>query len=225
MTELFTQFTGILFHLDTTLNEWVTTLGHWFYAAVFAIVFCETGLVVTPFLPGDSLLFALGALSSTENAAVSLPIVMVVLMCASMLGDSTNYWIGYSLGPKVFHREDSWVLNKKHLTEAHAFYVRHGGKAIILCRFVPIIRTFAPFVAGVGRMSYLRFLAFSVSGSIAWVGLLTSAGAIFGQTPFVKKHFEMVVVGIIFVSILPGVIAFAKKKLAERKSKAGPSDV
>jgi membrane-associated protein len=169
------------------------------------IVFCETGLIVWPFLPGDSLLFALGALAAT-GTAVKLPIVIPLLCLAANCGDLLNYTIGYRIGPKVFSRESSWLLNRKHLDEAHGFYERHGRKTIILARFVPIIRTFAPFVAGIGRMSFIRFAVFSVSGGILWVVSLSLAGYYFGQMPFVKDHFQYVVIAIVIISVLPAVI-------------------
>src|SRR6185437_11120039 len=157
----------LFLHLDKHLNDAAAHLGDKLYLLIFVIVFCETGLVVTPFLPGDSLLFALGALAAS-GSVVKLPIVIPLLCLAANCGDLLNYTIGYRLGPKVFSRQSSWLLNRKHLDEAHAFYERHGSKTIILARFVPIVRTFAPFVAGIGRMTFRRFAAFSVSGGILW---------------------------------------------------------
>lgn len=192
----------LFLHLNQHLDSAAHSLGPRLYLLLFVIVFCETGLVVTPFLPGDSLLFALGALAAT-GTAIKLPWVAVVLCVAANSGDALNYFFGYRLGPKVFSRESSWLLNKKHLREAQSFYERHGRKTIILARFVPIIRTFAPFVAGIGRMRFSRFAAFSIAGGILWVVSVLLAGYFFGQVEFVKKHFEVVVVAIILISGLP----------------------
>jgi membrane-associated protein len=189
-------------HLNTHLDAAAQSMGSRLYLLLFAIVFCETGLVVTPFLPGDSLLFALGALAAT-GTAVKLTIVIPLLCVAANCGDLLNYTLGYRLGPKVFSRDSSWLLNKRHLLEAQGFYEKHGRKTIILARFVPIIRTFAPFVAGVGRMRFFRFAAFSVTGGILWVVSVTLAGYYFGAIPFVKKNFEIVVLAIVVISVLP----------------------
>ena len=190
-------------HLDRTLNTAAGELGGKLYILLFIIVFCETGLVVTPFLPGDSLLFALGALAATPHSTLRLPIVIPLLCLAANCGDAVNYFAGYRIGPKVFSRRSSWLLNQKHLEEAHRFYERHGRKTIIVARFIPIIRTFAPFVAGIGRMSFARFATFSVSGGILWVVSLSMCGYYFGQMPFVKNNFQLVVLAIIFISVLP----------------------
>ena len=192
-------------HLDKHLDALAHGLGPRLYLLLFAIVFCETGLVVTPFLPGDSLLFALGALAAA-GTAIKLPLVAVLLCLAANCGDAVNYLLGYRIGPKVFSRESSWLLNRKHLLEAQRFYERHGRKTIILARFVPIIRTFAPFVAGIGRMKFVRFALFSVSGGVLWVVSILTAGYLFGQRPFVKDHFEFVVVAIVFISVAPVII-------------------
>lgn len=196
---------NLLLHLKPTLNGWATSLGPGLYVLLFVIVFCETGLVVTPFLPGDSLLFALGALAA-GGSHISLPLAAVTLCLAANCGDLVNYTVGYRIGPKVFSRESSWLLNKKHLLEAQGFYERHGRKTIILARFVPIIRTFAPFVAGIGRMRFSRFIGFSVAGGILWVVLVLLAGYFFGQIPFIDRHFELVVVAIVVISVIPAVI-------------------
>src|SRR5438128_8088439 len=172
-------------------------MGGWLYALLFLIVFCETGLVVTPFLPGDSLLFAIGALAAAQGSSINLPLVMALLCLAANLGDVTNYSIGYRVGPKVFSREGSRLLNRKHLLEAQRFYGKHGRKTIILARFVPIIRTFAPFVAGIGRMAFVRFITFSIGGGALWVVSLTCAGYVFGQRKVVKENFELVVLAIV----------------------------
>jgi len=191
-------------HLNPqSVNALVTFVGPWLYVVFFAIVFMETGLVVTPFLPGDSLLFTLGAVSASPNSPINLPLLIVLLCMAANIGDVLNYTIGYRIGPKVFGSESSWLLNKKHLLEAQRFYEKHGRKTIILARFVPIIRTFAPFVAGVGKMSFSRFIGFSIGGGMLWVLVVTLAGVFFGQREFVQKHFELVVVMIVAISVLP----------------------
>src|SRR5687768_1231349 len=188
------------------------------YAVLFAIVFCETGLVVTPFLPGDSLLFAIGAIGARESIALNLPLVTVLLIVAAILGDAVNYWIGYKLGPAVFKREDSKLLNKKHLLRAQEFYEKYGGKTIILARFVPVVRTFAPFVAGVGRMNFFRFWLFNIVGAVAWVVICVGAGLAFGNIEFVKRRFELVIIAIVFISVLPMVVELWK---AKRDAKRG----
>lgn len=195
----------LFLHLDKHLNDAAAHLGDKLYLLIFVIVFCETGLVVTPFLPGDSLLFALGALAAS-GSVVKLPIVIPLLCLAANCGDLLNYTIGSRLGPKVFSRQSSWLLNRKHLDEAHAFYERNGSKTIILARFVPIVRTFAPFVAGIGRMTFRRFAAFSVSGGILWVTLLSLSGYYFGQIPIVQKNFQIVVIAIVVISVLPAIV-------------------
>ncbi|MBI4951147.1 MAG: DedA family protein [Myxococcales bacterium] len=209
----------IFLHLDAYLNTWATDLGAWLYAILFTVIFAETGLVVTPFLPGDSLLFAVGALAASEGSPINVGLVLVLLSLAGILGDATNYAIGRILGPKVFKRESSWLLNKKHLERTQHFYERHGGKTIILARFVPIVRTFAPFVAGIGQMRYRRFASFNVVGAIAWVGIFVIAGYAFGLTPVVKRNFQLVIIGIILVSVLPIAIEIWR---ARRASKAAP---
>ncbi|HEX5243043.1 MAG TPA: DedA family protein [Tepidisphaeraceae bacterium] len=201
----------LFLHLDKHLNDAAAHMGDKLYLLIFVIVFCETGLVVTPFLPGDSLLFALGALAAS-GSVVKLPIVIPLLCLAANCGDLLNYTIGYRIGPKVFSRQSSWLLNRKHLDEAHAFYERHGSKTIILARFVPIVRTFAPFVAGIGRMTFRRFAAFSVSGGILWVTLLSLSGYYFGQIPIVQKNFQIVVIAIVVISVLPAVVHALKAR-------------
>jgi membrane-associated protein len=189
------------------------------YVVLFAIVFAETGLVVTPFLPGDSLLFALGAVGS-RDVGINLPLITVLLIVAAVVGDAVNYWIGYRLGPAVFKREDSWLLNKKHLLRAQEFYDKHGGKTIILARFVPVVRTFAPFVAGIGRMNYLRFALYNLVGAVAWVLICVGAGYALGSNAFVRKNFELVIVAIVVISVLPMVVEIIR---AKRAAKAGGS--
>jgi membrane-associated protein len=212
------QLLDIFLHLDQHLNEWAVTLGPWLYVVLFLIVFCETGLVVTPFLPGDSLLFAVGALASLEGSPIELPQTALLLIVAAVLGDAVNYSIGAYLGPAVFTSERSRLLNKQHLVRTQLFYERHGGKTIFLARFVPIIRTFAPFVAGIGRMRYRYFATYNVTGAIAWVVVCMGAGALFGEIPVVKQNFELVVLGIIAVSLIPVVTEFVR---ARRDAAAG----
>jgi membrane-associated protein len=206
------HFIDIFLHLDKHLNEWAAQLGGGLYGLLFLIVFCETGLVVTPFLPGDSLLFAVGALSATDGSPIQLPLVMLLLFVAAVIGDAVNYSIGRRLGPAAFKSESSWLLNKKHLLRTQAFYEKHGGKTIILARFMPIIRTFAPFVAGVGQMQYRRFFVFNVVGAAAWVGSFSLLGYFFGNMPAVKKNFTYVIFAIIVLSVLPGVIEFIRAR-------------
>lgn len=195
-------------HLDVHLEAFVTQFGPWVYALLFLIVFAETGLVVTPFLPGDSLLFATGALAATMHGELNVWLVFALLAAAAVLGDAVNYAVGHFVGPRVFRAEDRvsfWhrLLNRNHLMEAHRFFERHGGKAVILGRFVPIIRTFVPFVAGCGSMSYPQFAFFNITGGLLWVGLCVGGGYFFGSRQIVKDNFELVVVAIIFISVLP----------------------
>lgn len=208
--ELITQLVDLVVHLDQHLTLLLQQYGAWVYVLLFMIVFAETGLVVTPFLPGDSLLFVAGTLAAVGGMDVRLLITLLSL--AAIAGDTVNYWFGSYLGPKVFHREDSRLLNRRHLERTHAFYERHGGKTIVIARFVPIIRTFAPFVAGIGRMPYGRFLAYNVAGAVLWVVSLTLAGYYFGNLPFVKRNLSLVILGIIILSILPGVIEYLRHR-------------
>jgi membrane-associated protein len=190
------------------------------YIVLFAILFCETGLVVTPFLPGDSLLFAVGAVGAHPSSPINLPLLSLLLVLAAVLGDACNYWIGYKLGPAVFRREDSRLLNKKHLLKAQEFYEKYGGKTIFLARFVPVIRTFAPFVAGIGKMNFFYFWMWNILGGITWVVVCVGAGWLFGGLEFVRKNFELVIVVIVVISVLPMVIEFIK---ARREAKRGGS--
>lgn len=208
--DLIAQFIDFALHIDRHLLEFLHAYGLWVYALLFAIVFAETGFVVTPFLPGDSLLFAAGALAAGSGFEVHW--LLILLVAASFGGDNTNYWIGHHLGPRVFRRPDSWLLKREHLDRTRAFYERHGGKTVLLARFLPILRTFAPFVAGVGRMPYSRFLAFSFAGSVSWVGLFVSAGYFFGNIPVVRQNLTVVMLGIIIVSLLPGGIAWLRHR-------------
>jgi len=201
-----------ILHINVHLDALVQDYGLWVYLMLFGIVFCETGLVVTPFLPGDSLLFAVGALCGVGS--LNLGLSMAVLLVAAILGDTVNYWVGYWTGPKVFRASTSRWLNPKHLERTHEFMEKYGGKAIIIARFVPIVRTFAPFVAGVGRMTYLRFMAYNVVGAVAWVACFVPAGYFFGNLPVVKNNFSLVIFGIIGVSMLPGLFEYLRHRRA-----------
>ncbi len=201
-------------HLDAHLANFVAAYGAWVYALLFLIVFCETGLVVTPFLPGDSLLFVVGALAAAGG--MDIAIVMLVLISAALCGDNVNYFFGRWAGPRVFQVREARWLNHRHLERSQAFYARHGGKTIVMARFVPIVRTFAPFVAGVGRMFYPRFLAFSVGGAILWVVSLCLAGYYFGNIPIVKKNLTVVIMGIIVLSVLPVALSWWNTRTARR---------
>ena len=210
--ELLHRASDIFLHLDQHLNDWAGVLGPLLYLVVFAVVFCETGLVVTPFLPGDSLLFALGTLCSIEGSPISLPLMGMALFLAAVLGDACNYAIGNYLGPVVFTSDRSRLLNRRHLLRTQAFYERHGGKTIFLARFVPIVRTFAPFVAGIGRMRYAQFALWNVSGASVWVVGLMLAGYQFGQIPLVKRHFETVILAIVALSLLPLFVEYVRAR-------------
>jgi membrane-associated protein len=218
------NFLHFVLNLDTELAQFVELYGVWVYALLFLIIFAETGLVVTPFLPGDSLLFTAGALSAATAAdgspILSIWLVVLLLLIAAILGDAVNYAVGHFVGPRVFRAEDRttfWhrLLNRNHLQQAHDFFERYGGKAVVLGRFVPIVRTFVPFVAGAGSMSYPQFAFFNVSGAFLWVGLCCGAGYAFGNIPVVKQNFELVVVGIVFVSLLPMVWGFLLNRAAK----------
>ena len=203
-------FIDILLHLDKHLDWVIRTYGTWTYGILFLIIFCETGLVITPFLPGDSLLFAAGtfvAMGSLNMAGIT-----GLLSLAAIAGDTVNYWIGHAMGPKVFTRENSRLLNKEHLERTHRFYQKYGGKTIILARFIPIIRTFAPFIAGVGTMTYGRFIAFNVIGGIVWIFSFVLAGYYFGNIRFVRDNFFLVILAIIFISVLPVVIELLRRR-------------
>lgn len=210
--ELLQQFLQYVLHIDVYLNSFVATYGALTYIVLFAIIFCETGLVVTPFLPGDSLLFAAGSIAANEASGLKIQTLLVLLIIASTLGNKLNYTIGRILGPKVFSAKSSWLLNKKHLTEAHAFYEKHGGKTIIFARFIPIIRTFAPFVAGVGSMNLRQFSLYNIVSAIIWIASLLSAGYFFGSIPLIKNNFTVVIYGIIIISLIPAVTTFIFRK-------------
>ncbi len=210
--ELLTTFVDLMLHLDTHLAALVAQYGAWVYAILFVIVFCETGLVVTPFLPGDSLLFVAGALAAAGGMHIGLLIVLLVI--AAVLGDAVNYAVGAWFGPKVFRWESSRFFNRSAFDRTHAFYERHGGKTVIIARFMPLIRTFAPFVAGVARMRYARFAMFNVSGALLWVVSLTLAGYWFGNLPWVKQNLTLVILAIIAISLAPVAVAWAKSKMS-----------
>ncbi len=211
---LVSQLIDFILHIDAHLDLIIQDYGLITYVLLFVIVFCETGLVVTPFLPGDSLLFAVGAFAA--RGSLSLPVALAVLAVAAILGDTANYWIGAVVGPKVFHRENVRFLNRKHLERTHQFYERYGGKTIVIARFVPIVRTFAPFVAGIGKMTYGHFLSYNVIGGAAWVLGFVMAGFWFGNIPVVKRNFTFVIFAIIIVSVLPAVIEFFRQRARAR---------
>jgi membrane-associated protein len=208
--ELFTTLIDLLLHLDTHLMSLVQDYGVWVYAILFLIIFAETGLVIAPFLPGDSLLFVAGALCGL--GALELYWLMPLLMLAAFGGDNTNYWIGRLIGMRLFHRVKGRFIKREHLDKTHAFYEKHGGKTIIFARFMPIVRTFAPFVAGIGLMRYRLFVLFSALGSVAWIGSLTLAGYFFGNIPVVKNNLTLIILGVILLSILPALIEFVRHR-------------
>lgn len=212
--ELLSGFVDLVLHLDRHLLELVREYGPWIYGILFLIVFLETGVVVTPFLPGDSLLFVAGTLAASGEMSIQL--IVLLLIAAAILGDSLNYAIGRYLGPRVFRFEDSRFFRQAYIERTHAFFERHGGKTIVIARFIPIIRTYAPFVAGIGRMPYRRFAAFNVGGAVLWVGSLAYAGYFFGNLPIVRNNLTMVILGIIFLSILPAIIEFLRARRTAR---------
>ena len=208
--EFIKDFIDLFLHLDTHLQTVIQSYGTWTYVILFLIIFCETGLVVTPILPGDSLLFAAGAFAATGS--LDLAWLLIRLTVAAVLGDAVNYAIGHFMGPKVFSQPDSRFLKREYLDRTHQFYEKYGGKTIIIARFVPIVRTFAPFVAGVGSMTYAKFASYNVVGGLLWVGVCVLAGYAFGNIPVVQENFTLVILGIIFVSILPGIIEFLRQR-------------
>jgi membrane-associated protein len=210
--ELFTLFVDIVVNLDEHLQAWVAAYGAWIYLILFLIVFCETGLVVTPFLPGDSLLFVAGTIAAAGGMNVHLLVVLLII--AAILGDAVNYAFGRYVGPRVFSQQQSRWLNPRHLQRAHAFYEKHGGKTIVIARFVPIVRTYAPFVAGAASMTYPKFAFYNVSGAILWVVSLAYAGYFFGNLPLIKDNLSLVIIGIIVLSIMPGVIEVLRQRRA-----------
>ncbi|BEN21904.1 membrane protein [Serratia marcescens] len=209
-----------ILHIDVHLAELVAQYGMWVYAILFLILFCETGLVVTPFLPGDSLLFVAGALAALPTNDLNVHTMVALMVVAAILGDAVNYTIGRLFGEKLFSNPNSKIFRRSYLDKTHQFYEKHGGKTIILARFVPIVRTFAPFVAGMGHMSYRHFAAYNVIGALVWVLLFTYAGYLFGDLPVVQENLKLLIVGVIIVSILPGVIEIWRhKRAAARQQK------
>lgn len=208
--EFIKDFIDLFLHLDTHLHAVIRDYGMWTYLILFVIVFCETGLVVTPILPGDSLLFAAGTFAA--SGALDVTWLFLLLTVAAILGDAINYAVGHFMGPKVFAQEDSRIFKKEYLDRTHQFYEKYGGKTIIIARFVPIVRTFAPFVAGVGSMTYGKFASYNIIGGVLWVAVCVFAGYAFGNLPIVKENFTLVILGIIVVSILPGVIEYLRQR-------------
>lgn len=206
-----------ILHIDAHLAELVSEYGVWVYAILFLILFCETGLVVTPFLPGDSLLFVAGAIAALPTNDINVHLMVVVMITAAIIGDAVNYTIGRLFGERLFSNPNSKIFRRSYLDKTHAFYERHGGKTIILARFVPIVRTFAPFVAGMGHMSYRHFAFFNVIGAFIWVLLFTYAGYLFGNLPVIQENLKLLIVAIILLSILPGVIEVIRHKRAAAK--------
>ena len=203
-----------ILHIDIYLNTFVSTYGFWTYLALFAVIFCETGLVVTPILPGDSLLFAAGSIAAQPGNPLSFIVLLVILFVASVLGNQVNFLIGRLLGPHIFNSKKSWLLNKKHLQETHVFYEKHGGKTLIFARFLPIIRTFAPFIAGIGTMEVLHFSLYNLVSALLWIGSLLSLGYFLGSLPIVKENFALIIYAVIMISVLPPIITFMCKKTA-----------
>jgi membrane-associated protein len=219
--ELLLSGWDLLVHLDRHLATLLQQHGAWVYLLLFAIIFCETGLVVTPFLPGDTLLFIAGALAA--GGGIDVHLLALLLVAAAVLGNTVNYSIGRFIGPKVFHWEESRFFNRRALDRAHAFYEKHGGKTIVITRFVPILRTFAPFVAGIARMSYLNFTAHNVAGALAWVLLLLYAGYWFGNVPFVKENLTWVIVGIVVLSVMPLAFEYVRQRLKGAGTEGRPT--
>lgn len=211
----------LLLHLDVHLNNWITHFGGWTYVILFAILFAETGLIVMPFLPGDSLLFALGALSAGDDAFLQFRILVPTLLVAVFLGDNLNYFVGRKVGLKLFQNPNSKIFRREYLAKTEKFYAKHGGKMVILARYAPIVRTFSPFVAGMAKMNYTRFLVYSVVGAATWVGIFLGAGYFFGNIPTVKRNFHIVIVAIVVISFLPALIeAWKLRKEAKAVKKA-----
>jgi membrane-associated protein len=216
MLELLKNLIDIILHIDVHLRIWVTEYQTWTYLILFLIIFMETGFVVTPFLPGDSLLFAAGTVAAMPGEPLSLFPLIILLICAAFCGDNSNYFIGKILGKTVYEKNYR-LIKRKYLDKTHAFYEKHGGKTIIIARFIPIIRTFAPFVAGVGTMSYTRFISFSIFGALLWVGCFCSAGYFFGNLPVVRQNFSFVIIAIIIISVLPMVFGVLKNYLEKKR--------
>jgi membrane-associated protein len=216
-------FKDWILHLDKHLETVIQACGAWSYLVLFVVIFCETGLVVTPFLPGDSLLFAAGAVAARPDFHLSLTTLFLLLSTAAIVGDNVNYWIGRYVGPRAFTGKVRF-LKKEYLERTHRFFEKYGGKAVVLARFVPIVRTFTPFVAGIGRMSYGKFLAYDVPGGLAWVGIFVFGGAWFGQYEFVQKHFELIIPMIIIISVLPMVVEYLRARYGGEKVAVEPTE-
>ena len=220
--EFLSDILSLFLHLDRHLADLATQYGGWLYGILFLIIFCETGLVVTPFLPGDSLLFAAGSLTALAGSALNIHLLFLLLMAAAILGDTVNYALGHYFGEKAFSA-DARILKQDYLDRTHRFFERHGGKTIVIARFVPIIRTFAPFVAGAGSMSYRHFLFYNVTGAVAWTASFLYGGYFFGNLPFVKQNFTLVILAIIILSIMPGVIEYWRhRRLATVTTRENP---
>jgi membrane-associated protein len=215
--EFLQQVLDFLLHIDRHLLEICTQYGAWVYAILFVVIFCETGFVVTPFLPGDSLLFATGSLAAI--GALDPWVAAGLLIVAAFAGDTANYWIGHYVGPKVFYKEDVRFLNKEYLNRTHAFYEKHGGKTIVIARFLPIIRTFAPFVAGIGSMTYPRFMLYNLSGGILWVLVFIFGGYFFGNIPLVRNNFSLVILALVTIPGIPAAIEFTRHLVDRRKKR------
>jgi membrane-associated protein len=214
--DLIKEIIEFILHIDTHLFDLCTNYGVWVYAIIFVIVFCETGLVVTPFLPGDSLLFAIGSLVAIH--ALQAQIIVPLLIGAALCGDNVNYWIGRYVGPRIFQKERSRFLNKEYLDRTHRFYEKHGRKTVIIARFLPIIRTFAPFVAGIGRMLYKRFLSFSILGAMLWVSLFVTGGYYFGNIPAVKNNFSLVILALVLIPGMPALVEFIRMRFGRKRA-------
>ncbi|HEY8485019.1 MAG TPA: DedA family protein [Longimicrobiales bacterium] len=208
--ELIWSLIDFILHIDRHLSGIIQNYGTWTYLILFLIIFCETGLVVTPLLPGDSLLFAAGAFAA--QGVLDPLLLMVLLSVAAIAGDTVNYWIGYHTGPRIFRKENVRFLNREYLERTHRFYEKHGGKAIVLARFAPILRTFAPFVAGIGRMTYGRFVVYNVIGGVLWIGVFLLGGYFFSSLPVVEQNFTLVVVAIILISLMPSVVGLVRHR-------------
>lgn len=202
----------LFLHLDKNLGMIIQSYGMWTYAILFALVFLETGLVITPFLPGDSLLFAAGAFAA--SGSFNIVLLFILIGIAAILGDTVNYQIGHWVGPKAFRQNDVRLFKRENLERTQQFYQKHGGKTIIIARFIPVIRTFAPFVAGIGKMNYFRFLSYNLIGGLGWAALVLMSGYLFGNLPVVRNNFSVVILAIIFISILPAVLSFLREKRA-----------
>ncbi len=208
--EFISRIIDIIVHLDKHLAQLIQNYGTWTYMILFVVVFCETGLVVTPFLPGDSLLFAAGTFAALGSLKVGW--LFLVLSAAAIIGDTVNYWIGHIIGPKAFNKERARFFKKEYLDRTHQFYEKYGAETIIIARFVPVIRTFAPFVAGIGKMTYWKFISYNVIGGVGWVAVFVFTGYFFGSIPFVKRHFTIIIFAIILISMIPGIVEFIRHR-------------